>query len=470
MKSQSGKNTATYQRTFILTLVLTVTIFALLTALVSLRLRNEIRKQIEGRDAAVLYSLALMSQRNRETNNTIDSVQQWKIDNQNLMSAVQSSELHGVIGLQLFDAKGELKLLAPQNLIPAALSSKDLPVLHKLKPISRFHPKIWLDILYIDDFQAVLDDEAVPLLEVLIPMHRSESTELLGIVQYWIDGKELAKEYAVLDRNLLIQTGFAFCGGSLIIIFILTWSFSTLRKSGLVLEKRSIELMQANQELVLATKMSAIGAISSHLVHGLKNPLAGLKEFVSSRPSPSTDTDNREWQTAREATNRMVEMIQEIVQVIREEDSTASYEITLEEICEIVLNKLRESNQSEQLEVINENIGEITFSSHEGNVIILILNNLIKNAIEAISSKNMIALHCFQTPDSVEIRVKDTGPGIPENIKDSLFQPCISSKPQGAGIGLVISRQLGKHISAELSLEYTGIEGTCFLLKLPFVS
>ncbi len=469
MKSPRKKIADSYQKTLLLTVFLTVVIFALLTALVSLRLRKEIRKQIESRDAEVLYSLALMNQRRWNKREETDSVRQWKSDNRNLTSAIRSSELHGVIGLQLFDREGNLKLLAPENLIPAALNAEYLSVLRELKTISRFHPAIWLDVLYVDDLQSFLDEEPVPLLEVVIPMHAPGSQKLRGIVQYWIDGKSLAGEFAILDRNLLIQAGFAFCGGTFIIVLILTWSFGRLRKTGLALEKRSDELIQANRELVLAAKMSAIGAISSHLVHGLKNPLAGLKAFVSNRPPPADEAwdGDRDWQTARETTNRMVEMVQEIVRVIREEDGGANYEITWEEICEIVAAKARDLDQPGRMVLENEDQLEATFSSREGNVIVLILNNLVKNALEAVASGGGVVLACQRTAMNLEIRVKDNGSGMPENVTAGLFQPCISSKPQGAGIGLAISRQLGKHIGAELSLERTGVDGTCFLLILP---
>ena len=63
--------------------------------------------------------------------------------------------------------------------------------------------------------------------------------------------------------------------------------------------------------------------------------------------------------------------------------------------------------------------------------------------------------------------ISDQGPGFPEALKPFLFSPCQSTKEEGSGIGLTISKLLANHLGAELELSETGTQGCIFTLTLP---
>ncbi len=105
--------------------------------------------------------------------------------------------------------------------------------------------------------------------------------------------------------------------------------------------------------------------------------------------------------------------------------------------------------------------------NHRSNILILILMNLVQNAIEAIEENGTITLISKQSDSHNIIKVSDTGTGISESIKLKLFQPVKSDKKKGNGIGLSISRQLARHLGDELSLEKTDEFGTCFTVTFP---
>jgi C4-dicarboxylate-specific signal transduction histidine kinase len=64
-------------------------------------------------------------------------------------------------------------------------------------------------------------------------------------------------------------------------------------------------------------------------------------------------------------------------------------------------------------------------------------------------------------------RVTDRGPGLPEAVRKQLFAPCQSSREGGTGIGLAISRQLAHHLGAALRLDNSSAAGTSFVLEVP---
>src|SRR5205809_5264686 len=114
----------------------------------------------------------------------------------------------------------------------------------------------------------------------------------------------------------------------------ITWAFRRLRQAHQLLAERTGSLLRANQELALAAKTSAVGAITSHLIHGLKNPLSGLQNLVANLASADADSPDADWQQAIVATRRMQSLINQAANVLREEEGSVQLQITLPELAE----------------------------------------------------------------------------------------------------------------------------------------
>ena len=100
-----------------------------------------------------------------------------------------------------------------------------------------------------------------------------------------------------------------------------------------------------------------------------------------------------------------------------------------------------------------------------------ILVNLLKNAREAIEASGRTAgavrMDAASHLAEVAIRIRDDGPGVPERLRERLFQPFAGSgRPGGAGLGLAIARELARAQGGELSLEDSGPQGSTFSLRL----
>ena len=101
-----------------------------------------------------------------------------------------------------------------------------------------------------------------------------------------------------------------------------------------------------------------------------------------------------------------------------------------------------------------------------------ILVNVLKNAREAIEASGRttgeVALYAQTDAQGARIRIRDDGPGVPERLRERLFQPFAGSgRPGGAGLGLAIARELARAHGGELALENSGPDGSTFLLTLP---
>ena len=99
-------------------------------------------------------------------------------------------------------------------------------------------------------------------------------------------------------------------------------------------------------------------------------------------------------------------------------------------------------------------------------LVLLILENLTQNAMEACEPGGRITVRADETDGLTVFEGSDDARGLPETVKRSLFQPGNTSKEQGAGLGLAISGQLAASMGAELILAKSDNNGTTFRLAL----
>jgi signal transduction histidine kinase len=94
------------------------------------------------------------------------------------------------------------------------------------------------------------------------------------------------------------------------------------------------------------------------------------------------------------------------------------------------------------------------------------LLNLILNALEAAGEGGSVTLRLEQTPKAVEIEVADSGPGIPEDQQDRVFEAFYTTKSNGAGLGLAVSRELVENMGGRLYYRNRA-QGASFVIELP---
>jgi signal transduction histidine kinase len=210
--------------------------------------------------------------------------------------------------------------------------------------------------------------------------------------------------------------------------------------------------------LALSNKTTAIGSIALHLVHGLRNPLSAVKSHLESMPANKTESSE-----AISAVDRMGAMIDSAVMTLRENEGGVLYQITIQELLGVFEDRFSPIAVRHNIILNTESKDKLELDNREASLILLIIENIICNSIEACGDQGEIFL---STPNDGVISVSDNGPGIPENVKEKLFQAGVSTKGQGSGLGLAISKQLSVSIGAELCLVATGKNGTTFELRL----
>ena len=126
-------------------------------------------------------------------------------------------------------------------------------------------------------------------------------------------------------------------------------------------------------------------------------------------------------------------------------------------------NEMEEKGISLSVKVNPENL---TLTA-DRKLIEQVLINLVRNAVEALSEmpEGQVQILAEQIDGSVRIRVVDNGPGIPENIMDQIFIPFFTTKEEGSGIGLSLSRQIMRLHQGTIDIRSVPSEETCIILN-----
>ncbi len=98
------------------------------------------------------------------------------------------------------------------------------------------------------------------------------------------------------------------------------------------------------------------------------------------------------------------------------------------------------------------------------------LLNIIKNASEAMNRKGILKLHTYCTDDSLFFEVRDNGTGILPSDKDRIFTQFYTSKLEGSGLGLPITKKFIEHHDGSIHFTSVPNEGTIFIVRLPLSS
>lgn len=426
------------------------------------QLRQQIRDQIVGRDAVVLHAvLALQMDESAAelgAESLSDPAAQMRV-------VLITSRLRGVMGARLLDAQGRFLESFPAAVREADLSAEDLDILRRFQPLSQFDDALPSAAVFYPLGTNGL--ERIPLLTVSLPIHSSRDPRLLGVVQYLLEGQTIREEFQRVDRSLLTQALTAFLAFGMVLFAAMTWAFRRVRRSHRLLSERTADLIRANQELALAARTTAVGAVVSHLIHGIRSPLAGLTNFVRRRGDETASEVEQSWQEAAASTQRMQAMINEIVNLLREEEVGSQYEVSPAELVGVVERNLAPRARQQGILWSTEVESTAALDNRTANLVALILKNLAENAIQATPRGKTVTVHAHDQGARLRIQVSDQGPGMPASGTETVFLPRRSAKEGGSGIGLAISKQLANHLGATLELLRTSSEGCVFQLIVP---
>ena len=443
----------------LLTVVSTLLVFGGGIWMAKEQMGERIREQVLARYAQELYAISLVHQVTM-----VESADSMFMDDAFDQLTIYGgvAELSGALGVRLYTADGEFLLSLPENITDGSLTAGELESARLLVPVSTLNGKLPVEDIFWEPLLEEVSAEALlTVREVIIPVHVAEEDELLGVAQFLFDGSDALADIAKLNEGLFQQGVFIFATGSSVIVLLLSFSFTRINRIHRSLANRTLALKRANQELALSDRTSAVGGVASHLIHGLRNPIAGLRSYLDAEAPDRDDLSS-----ARSAAKRMEEMVDNIVRTLGENAGSVVYRLTITELLDIFQARIAPVFNEQRVKLTVNGSVDRELDNREGNLILLILENLTQNALEACEQDGLVAVRASEFNGLTVFNVTDTGGGLPEAMKDALFQAGQTSKEQGSGLGLAISGQLAASIGAKLALVKSDENGTTFQLTL----
>ena len=227
-------------------------------------------------------------------------------------------------------------------------------------------------------------------------------------------------------------------------------------------------IRQAREELIRSERIGVVGRLAASIVHDLRNPLAsiygGAEMLMDSRLS---DTQVRRLaRNMYDASCRIQQMLQDLLDLGRV-GSSRRQRADLKEVVSRAVETLSLKAEAQSVRIALD-IPEDLPADLDPRRIERVVANLIGNALEAMPQGGEITVSAAREADSALVMVRDTGPGIPAEIRDRLFQPFATShKGNGMGLGLALSRQAVLDHGGEMWAEPGPGPGACFVFRLP---
>lgn len=208
------------------------------------------------------------------------------------------------------------------------------------------------------------------------------------------------------------------------------------------------------------------------LAHEIKNPLSGIRgaaQFLLPQLDDQAEPMARLIMTEVDRIRGLLEQMD----VFTQPKPAAMEVLNIHESLRHA-SALLAAGASENFELVERFDPSLPLVSARKDALVQIVLNLMKNALEAMEGQpvSLLTLHTDYHRDGnggtwVRLRVIDQGTGIPEALQPSIFEPFVTTKPQGKGLGLAIVAKLALDMGARLQLAGSGPDGTVFELLLP---
>jgi len=229
-------------------------------------------------------------------------------------------------------------------------------------------------------------------------------------------------------------------------------------------------LKQMQLQRIEAERVAALGRTASSISHDLRHYLAAVvanAEFLYEMDA--YDKDRREvYEEIQTASDQMLDLIDSLRELAREQGNLNVVESNLEQVARRAVETVNARPDFRKQEITVRSAGDM-IGTFDPRKIERVFFNLALNACEATNGSGIpVKIDIVSQGSYFEIRVIDHGPGIPDTITDSLFDPFVSSgKPNGTGLGLAIVSKIVHDHGGEVSVERTSSSGTVFLVHLP---
>jgi len=234
-------------------------------------------------------------------------------------------------------------------------------------------------------------------------------------------------------------------------------------------EKMIAAIAAARERLLTTERLATIGKMAAHVTHEIRNPLSSISlnlELLQDE-LPTESHEARALMTAILAeVDRLTHLTEYYLSFARRR--SVQLDVTdLRALISDAIAFMRRDLERRRIDVEVEGEEDPVYVAIDESQFKQALFNLVRNAAEAMPDGGRLRVLVEPSSDHVTVHIDDEGFGIAPELADALFQPFVTNKPNGTGLGLVVTQQIVQSLGGEISWQARKPRGTRFTLRFP---
>jgi len=221
---------------------------------------------------------------------------------------------------------------------------------------------------------------------------------------------------------------------------------------------------QFEEMIIRSEKLSIAGQVAAGLAHEIRNPLTSLKGFIQLLQA-GIDQKETYYKILLKEINKIEAITSELLYIAKPltyHKTKESVNKLIQEVC--VLLEPQAKIKEVFLRWEKEDDFQITCNATHMKQILI---NLVKNAIEASNKADQVVIKVYKDINNIVIDVVDEGEGIPEEVMHKLDEPFFTTKKEGTGLGIMITKNLLNFHNAKLKVYRNEDKGSTFKILIP---
>ena len=235
------------------------------------------------------------------------------------------------------------------------------------------------------------------------------------------------------------------------------------------------ELRKSEEIINRADRLSALGTLAAGIAHEIRNPLVSIQTFFQLAPSRLGDEEfmNSFLKLAEGEVSRIRDLVGELLSYAKSTSPT----IRSVDVGELVarVSTLLDPHARNRKVDLERNIEDRDFSVEaDSDQLTQVMINIVLNAIQAAPEGGRVRVSASRADGEqsglCRVRVEDNGPGVPAELRDSIFNPFFTTKDAGTGLGLAIAHRIVSDYGGFIRVDDTFDAGGAFDVFLPLAS
>ena len=230
------------------------------------------------------------------------------------------------------------------------------------------------------------------------------------------------------------------------------------------------QLQETRREVIRSERLAAVGELAAGVAHELRNPLTSVKLLIQTEAQrhPARPMDDKKLQIIQEEIARMERTIQGLLDFARP-PALRRNRHDLRETVHRAINLVEGRAKQQNVSVYEEMPEFPLWIDGDPEQLHQVFVNLLLNGIDSMMQGGVLNVVLHESPQDNICRVSftDAGIGIPDTILDRIFEPFVTSKERGTGLGLAVSRRIVQDHKGKLIAANQSKQGAVFTVELP---